>query len=180
MDIRFKIHVIISIRWMNKHLVAITGQVLSSPWGVMRLLGDLHGYEVSTMPMIGLVCTEVKPGIRWPVSSVLSLYLYLHRSIHLFTILPQTCRREAHVYFHTGEKTMTTIDDYLECTWILWKRCKCFRILYLDKTVYIQKALEARLQVITTTATVCITMLELSLQNSLGKKRDLKIPKYIL
>ena len=46
--------------------------------------------------------------------------------------------------------------------------------------MYIQKALEARLQVITTTATVCITMLELSLQNSLGKKRDLKIPKYIL
>ena len=55
----------------------------------------------------------------WPVSSVLSLYLYLHRSIHLFTILPQTCRREAHVYFHTGEKTMTSIDNYLECTRIL-------------------------------------------------------------
>ena len=36
--------------------------------------------------------------------------------------------------------------------------------------MYIQKALEARLQVITTTATVCITMLELSLQNSLGFK----------
>ena len=45
--------------------------------------------------------------------------------------------------------------------------------------MYIQKALEARLQVITTTATVCITMLDLSLQNNLGKKKDLKITKYL-
>ena len=85
---------------MNKHLVAITGQVLSSPWGVMRLLGDLHGYEVSTMPMIGLVCTEVKPGIRCPVSSVPSA-VQIYPSFHYSTSdLPE---RGARVFSHWRE-----------------------------------------------------------------------------
>ena len=71
---------------MNKHLVAITGQVLSSPWGVMRLLGDLHGYEVSTMPMIGLVCTEVKPGIRCGQCPVSSPYTYTYTDLSIFSL----------------------------------------------------------------------------------------------
>jgi len=39
-------------------------QVFCSPWKVMRILGLNFCYKVPTMPMIGLVNTEIKPGIR--------------------------------------------------------------------------------------------------------------------
>jgi len=39
-------------------------QVMTSPWRVMRLLGVTFGYQVPTMPMIGLVKTEILPGSR--------------------------------------------------------------------------------------------------------------------
>ena len=40
-------------------------KVMTSPWRVMRLLGVTFGYEVPTMPMIGLVKTEILPGSRY-------------------------------------------------------------------------------------------------------------------
>ena len=38
---------------------------MSSPWRVMRLMGQCYGYAAATMPMIGQVKTELKEGSRW-------------------------------------------------------------------------------------------------------------------
>ena len=37
-------------------------KVMTSPWGVMRIMGVKFGYQVANMPMIGLVKTEIKEG----------------------------------------------------------------------------------------------------------------------
>ena len=37
-------------------------KVMTSPWGVMRVMGVKFGYQVANMPMIGLVKTEIKEG----------------------------------------------------------------------------------------------------------------------
>ena len=50
---------------------------MSSPWMVMRLMGQVYGYAAATMPMIGQVKTEEKMGSRW-VEEMVAIYWLIY------------------------------------------------------------------------------------------------------